>query len=115
MLKKEGDIQKLEQALGLSADVRLAKSRDQYLCLKKLDKEVAKNEIDEFLDIYEELPEFVHAQGSMIKYEKYGDRKDYSNLSEDKWKRIGWDSLQDCLACDVRHRCGQNSSSRSLP
>ncbi|WP_235849851.1 ATP-dependent DNA helicase, partial [Heyndrickxia oleronia] len=107
LVKKEGDIQKLEQALGLSADVRLAKSRDQYLCLKKLDKEVAKNEIDEFLDIYEELPEFVHAQGSMIKYEKYGDRKDYSNLSEDKWKRIGWDSLQDCLACDVRHRCGQ--------
>lgn len=107
LVKKEGDIQKLEQALGLSADVRLAKSRDQYLCLKKLDKEVAKNEIDEFLDINEELPEFVHAQGSMIKYEKYGDRKDYSNLSEDKWKRIGWDSLQDCLACDVRHRCGQ--------
>lgn len=34
LVKKEGDIQKLEQALGLSADVRLAKSRDQYLCLK---------------------------------------------------------------------------------
>ena len=38
LVKKEGDIAKLEKALNLNMDVRLAKSRDQYLCLNKLDK-----------------------------------------------------------------------------
>ena len=37
LVKKEGDIAKLEKALDLNVDVRLAKSRDQYLCLNKLD------------------------------------------------------------------------------
>ncbi|MEK5523278.1 ATP-dependent helicase [Heyndrickxia sporothermodurans] len=107
LMKKEGDIKKLEVALGLQADVRLAKSRDQYLCLKKLDTQMQKNDTDDINSIYDNLPEFVHAQGSMLKYEKYGDRKEYSNLSEKTWKTVAWDSLQDCFSCDVRHRCGQ--------
>ncbi|MFC8575436.1 ATP-dependent DNA helicase, partial [Heyndrickxia sporothermodurans] len=107
LMKKEGDIKKLEVALGLQADVRLAKSRDQYLCLKKLDTQMQKNDTDDINSIYDNLPEFVHAQGSMLKYEKYGDRKEYSNLSEETWKTVAWDSLQDCFSCDVRHRCGQ--------
>ena len=37
LVKKEGDIEKLERALDIKMDVRLAKSRDQYLCLKKLE------------------------------------------------------------------------------
>ena len=36
-LVKEGDIAKLSEALGLSVDVRLAKSMDNYLCLRKLE------------------------------------------------------------------------------
>lgn len=107
LMKKEGDIKKIEAALGLQADVRLAKSRDQYLCLKKLDSQIQKNNIDDIAAIYDNLPEFVHAEGSMLKYEKYGDRKEYSNLPEDMWKTVAWDSLQDCFSCDVRHRCGQ--------
>lgn len=107
LMKKEGDIKKIEAALGLQADVRLAKSRDQYLCLKKLDSQIQKNDIDDIAAIYDNLPEFVHAEGSMLKYEKYGDRKEYSNLPEDMWKTVAWDSLQDCFSCDVRHRCGQ--------
>lgn len=94
LMKKEGDIKKLEVALGLQADVRLAKSRDQYLCLKKLDTQMQKNDTDDINSIYDNLPEFVHAQGSMLKYEKYGDRKEYSNLSEETWKTVAWDSLQ---------------------
>ena len=38
LVKKEGDIARLEAALHLNIDVRLAKSREQYLCLNKLDK-----------------------------------------------------------------------------
>lgn len=107
LVKREGDIKKIENALGLHVDVRLAKSREQYLCLKKLDKEVMKKDSDDIASIYDNLPEFVHGNGSMQKYEKYGDRKDYSNITEDTWKTIAWDSLQDCFSCDVRHRCGQ--------
>ncbi len=36
-MKEEGDIAKLSEALGLSVDVRLAKSMDNYLCLRKLE------------------------------------------------------------------------------
>lgn len=107
LVKKEGDIKKLETALGIETDVRLAKSREQYLCLKKLDQMVLKKDSDEIPLIYDTLPEFVHSQGSMLKYEKYGDRKDYSSVSEDTWKSVSWDSLQDCFSCEVRHRCGQ--------
>ncbi len=38
IVKKEGDIDKLENALDLDIDVRLAKSREQYLCIKKLEE-----------------------------------------------------------------------------
>lgn len=106
LVKKEGDIAKLEKVLGLNFDVRLAKSRDQYLCLKKLDH-VRNNDLnDEIEDIYEQLPDFIHFGGSMQAFEKYGDRKDYPSLTDEKWGEISWDALQDCFACEKRHRCG---------
>src|SRR5690625_3834211 len=37
LVKKGGDIEKLEQALDLQIDVSLAKAREQYVCMKKLD------------------------------------------------------------------------------
>lgn len=106
LVKKEGDIAKLEAVLGLEIDVRLAKSRDQYLCLQKLDNERHLNRSNDIAAIYHELPEFVHQGASMQSYEKYGDRRDYPLLSDEQWSKIGWDALQDCFACEKRHRCG---------
>lgn len=105
LVKKEGDISRLEKALNLQIDVRLAKSRDQYLCLHKLDKLVTEGA--PFSDIYDELPAFVHQDSSMQSFNRYGDRKDYPQLTNEEWRQIGWDPLQDCLACEMRHRCGQ--------
>ena len=38
LVKEDGDIHKLSEALGLEVDVRLAKARNQYLCLKRLEE-----------------------------------------------------------------------------
>ncbi|TMU86805.1 ATP-dependent DNA helicase [Bacillus sp. BHET2] len=104
IVKKEGDIQKLESALDLNIDVRLAKSREQYLCIKKLEENLSENDV--FHDMWEELPGFVHDNSSMSSFSHYGDRKEYSQLSDDEWGHVGWDSLQDCMSCAYRHRCG---------
>jgi len=106
LVKKEGDIAKLERVLGLNIDVRLAKSRDQYLCLKKLDQ-VRNNDLsDEISEVYQKLPDFIHTGGSMQSFERYGDRRDFPNLSDGKWNNLNWDTLQDCFSCEKRHRCG---------
>ncbi|WP_044336404.1 ATP-dependent DNA helicase [Rossellomorea aquimaris] len=104
IVKKEGDIQKLEMALDLDIDVRLAKSREQYLCIKKLEENLPLNE--DFQDMWEELPGFVHENSSMKSFSHYGDRREYAHLSDDEWNSVGWDSLQDCMSCAYRHRCG---------
>ncbi|MGM0751206.1 MAG: ATP-dependent DNA helicase [Bacillota bacterium] len=104
IVKKEGDIQKLEKALDLDIDVRLAKSREQYLCIKKLEENLPLNE--DFQDMWEELPGFVHENSSMKSFSHYGDRREYAHLSDDEWNSVGWDSLQDCMSCAYRHRCG---------
>lgn len=106
LVKKEGDIAKLETVLGLDIDVRLAKSRDQYLCLQKLDKERFAETSNHFDKIYNQLPNFVHIGTSMQTFEKYGDRREYPTLTDEQWQRIGWDSVQDCFSCEKRHRCG---------
>lgn len=106
LVKKEGDIAKLEKILDLNIDVRLAKSRDQYLCLQKLDKERLGNTSNDLDEIYNKLPDFVHLGSSMQTFERYGDRRDYPGLSDETWGRLGWDTLQDCFSCEKRHRCG---------
>ncbi|MEH7108595.1 ATP-dependent DNA helicase [Bacillus sp. JJ1764] len=106
LVKKEGDIAKLEQLLALDIDVRMAKSQEQYLCLKKLDQARLTDMADSIGSIYEQLPDFVHTNESMQNFAKYGDRRDYPELSDEVWNRINWDQLQDCFACDKRHRCG---------
>ena len=60
LVKKEGDIAKLEKALHLNIDVRLAKSRDQYLCLNKLDKIILYSDEQHFHAIHDRLPDFIH-------------------------------------------------------
>ncbi|WP_080845508.1 ATP-dependent DNA helicase [Cytobacillus gottheilii] len=107
LVKKEGDIAKLEKALELNIDVRLAKSRDQYLCLNKLDQLVAANDNEVYNEVFDVLPDFVHSGSSMQKFNKYGDRKDYPHLTDEHWENVAWDSLQDCFTCEKRHRCGQ--------
>lgn len=107
LVKKEGDIAKLEKALNLNIDVRLAKSRDNYLCIKKLEDEIVTTDDLQINEVYDELPDFVHGAGSMTSFTKYGDRKDYPHLTDEQWELISWDSLQDCFTCELRHRCGQ--------
>ncbi|MBD1381646.1 ATP-dependent DNA helicase [Metabacillus arenae] len=106
LIKEEGDIGKISKMLDLSIDVRLSKSQEQYLCLKKLNKTLESTDNPKFLDIYEELPAFVHEQTGMQTFYPYGDRKQYPFLNDKDWASISWDSFQDCLACDLRHRCG---------
>ena len=105
IVKKEGDIRKIEEALNLQVDVRLAKSREQYLCLQKLESEMLDN--DKYMDIFNSLPGFVHGKSSMTKFHRYGDRKEYGDLTDKEWESVGWDNLQDCMSCSERHRCGQ--------
>lgn len=108
LVKKNGDIEKLEKALNLHIDVRLAKAREQYVCMKKLDP-LANETIDEdILKVHEHIPDFVYEQGaSMQAFERYGDRREYPWVSNEKWKEIGWDPLQQCSTCEWRHRSAQ--------
>ncbi|MFP3418123.1 ATP-dependent DNA helicase [Bacillus sp. SIMBA_154] len=110
LVKQEGDIYKIANHLDIQIDARLSKSHDQYLCLKKLEKTMQREDDEKWLDIYESLPSFVHESHGMQTFYPYGDRKEYPELSNDEWSRIGYDSFQDCLTCDMRHRCGLNLS-----
>ncbi|WP_144556975.1 ATP-dependent DNA helicase [Bacillus pumilus] len=110
LVKQEGDIYKIANHLDIQIDARLSKSHDQYLCLKKLEKTMQREDDEKWLDIYESLPSFVHESHGMQNFYPYGDRKEYPELSNDEWSRIGYDSFQDCLTCDMRHRCGLNLS-----
>ncbi len=111
LVKPEGDIAKLARHLDLTIDARLGKSPDQYICLNKLDDARAGQDHAELFDsIYRDLPSFVNKPDSMQSFHHYGNRKDYPSLNDEQWNEIGWDVFQDCLVCDVRHRCGQTLS-----
>ncbi len=110
LVKEEGDIQKIKDALGITMDVRLAKYHDQYVCLKKLDTAINQVDSEGIERLYDELPAFVHDNSSMNAYTPYGDRKQYPYINDEDWEQVGWDSLQNCFTCDKRHRCGQTLS-----
>lgn len=111
LVKPEGDIAKLARYLDLTIDARLGKSADQYICLNKLEDARSGQDNAELFDrIYRELPSFVNKPDSMQSFHPYGNRKDYPSLSDEQWNELGWDVFQDCLVCDVRHRCGQTLS-----
>ncbi|WP_227938096.1 ATP-dependent DNA helicase [Alkalihalobacillus deserti] len=111
LVKKGGDIDKLSSILGINIDARLAKSKSQYLCLQKLDKERSSDQYEEqYDDIYFDLPPFVNGNQTLQSFYHYGDRKEYSHLNDEQWEKIGWDAFQDCFVCDQRHRCGQTLS-----
>ncbi|OZM57332.1 ATP-dependent helicase [Lottiidibacillus patelloidae] len=109
LVKPDGDIAKIDKMLHLNIDARLAKSDEQYLCIKKLEQKInmPEHKGSTFGDIYKELPEFAKKQGTMQTFEPYGDRKQYPDLKDEKWQHINWDVFQNCTLCDVRHRCGK--------
>lgn len=107
LVKEDGDIHKMSAALDLDIDVRLAKARDQYLCLKRLD-EASDSMAEEYLeDVEDSLPDFVYGAGSLQSIQPYGERSDYPDLSDEQWKTINYHPIQQCSACDLRNRCGQ--------
>ncbi|WP_342515285.1 ATP-dependent DNA helicase [Sporosarcina sp. FSL K6-1522] len=107
LVKEDGDIRKISEALGLDIDVRLAKARDQYLCLKRLE-ETGNTTNEEYVEIVEDsLPDFVHGNESLQSIVPYGERSDYPDLSDEQWKTVNFHPIQQCAACDVRNRCGQ--------
>jgi len=107
LVKAEGDIGKLEGLLDLKIDVRLAKSRDQYLCLKRFE-EAEKVETDDWIDdIAFTIPEEVYAQGPMLNAVPYGDRSDFSTVSDEDWAKVNYNAVMQCSVCDLRNRCGQ--------
>ncbi|MFX3622771.1 MAG: ATP-dependent DNA helicase [Ectobacillus sp.] len=110
LVKEEGDIAKLSKALGLTIDVRLAKSMDNYLCLKKIEDVMEGYPSEAIEDVYDSLPEFVFENGTLQSFHYYGDRKEYPALSDEEWSQISWDYFQDCFTCEKRHRCGQTLS-----
>lgn len=108
LVKEGGDIEKLEKALDLHIDVRLAKAREQYVCMKKLDPLSEVTDDDDILDVHDRIPDFVYDTSAMMKtFSKYGDRKEYPWVSNETWKKIAWDPLQHCATCDWRHRSAQ--------
>ncbi|WP_053220117.1 ATP-dependent DNA helicase [Virgibacillus senegalensis] len=108
LVKKDGDIEKLEKALGLNIDVRLAKSREQYVCMRKLDPLANRTNDESILAVHDQIPDFVFEQGASMKaFERYGDRKEYPWVSNQTWEKIAWDPLQQCSTCEWRHRSGQ--------
>ena len=107
LVKKEGDIQKLQDTLGWNIDVRLAKSRDQYLCLKRLEHEQKTNDEDFIEQIEDGIPDFVYGHQSLQAVFPYGERSAFPDVSDEDWQKVNYHPIQQCGVCDIRNRCGQ--------
>lgn len=108
LVKRGGDIEKLEEALDLDIDVRLAKAREQYICVRKLNELIEFTEDPDITMVHDQIPEFVFDNSASMKsFHRYGDRKEYPWVSNEKWEAIAWDPLQQCSTCEWRHRSGQ--------
>ncbi|WP_342472304.1 ATP-dependent DNA helicase [Metasolibacillus sp. FSL H7-0170] len=107
LVKEGGDVHKLRDHLGLNIDVRLAKSRDQYLCIKRFEEADRQLEADWIEEIADSIPDGVYAHGSMVALQPYGERSDYPMVSDDEWQMVNYNALMQCAVCDVRNRCGQ--------
>ncbi|MCM3316817.1 ATP-dependent DNA helicase [Rummeliibacillus stabekisii] len=104
LVKAGGDLYKLQDTLDMKIDVRLAKSRDQYLCIKRFE-EAEKYADGPYLDdIAETMPEGVFGQGTL---NLYGQHSDYPNISDEEWNLVNYNSIQQCSVCELRNRCGQ--------
>ncbi|MBQ0139595.1 MAG: ATP-dependent DNA helicase [Kurthia sp.] len=104
LVKEGGDINKLQTLLNLNIDVRLAKSRDQYLCNKRYEEAERFMDGDYLDEIAMSIPEGVNGTG---KLELYGVRSDYPTISDEEWQHVNYNHIQQCQVCNVRNRCGQ--------
>jgi len=107
LVKEDGDIRKISDALQLNIDVRLAKARSQYLCLKRLEEASEKIDEEYIEDIEDSLPDFVYGTESLQSIYPYGERSNYPDLSDEQWNTVNYHPIQQCSACDLRNRCGQ--------
>lgn len=107
LVKEEGDIAKIEKHLGLNIDVRLAKSRDQYLCLKRLEEAEVYEEGEWIDEIAFAIPEEVYSESSAVQIPLYGARSDFPQISDENWKKVNYNSIMQCSVCEKRNRCGQ--------
>lgn len=107
LVKEGGDIDRIQQALNLEMDVRLAKSRNQYLCLKRLE-EAEQTSPEEFIfDIKNSLPAYVNGNQVLNSTTPYGDRSSFADIEDAQWSKVNFNAVQQCNVCDLRNRCGQ--------
>ncbi|PSL41938.1 ATP-dependent DNA helicase DinG [Planomicrobium soli] len=107
LVKKGGDIDRLNDLFDLKLDVRLAKSRDQYLCLQRLEGAQKRSDAEFLDDIQDSLPEFVNKTYSMQNTFPYGERSSFPDVTDDEWQQVNYHPIQNCAACDLRNKCGQ--------
>ncbi|GKW44700.1 ATP-dependent DNA helicase [Planococcus sp. NCCP-2050] len=107
LVKKGGDIDRLNSLFDLKMDVRLAKSRDQYLCLQRLEGAQKRSDADFLDDIEFSLPEFVNKTYSMQNTYPYGERSSYPDVTDEEWQQVNYHPIQNCAACELRNKCGQ--------
>jgi ATP-dependent DNA helicase DinG len=108
LVKEAGDIFKIQNYLDIKIDVRLAKSRNQYLCLKRLEDAQKDIENEYFLEEIEDLiPDFVYGHSSLQQIYPYGERSQFPRVSDEDWQKVNYHPTQQCMVCDMRNRCGQ--------
>ncbi|MGI2327027.1 ATP-dependent DNA helicase [Planococcus sp. YIM B11945] len=107
LVKKGGDIDRLNDLFDLNLDVRLAKSRDQYLCLQRLEGAQKRSGADFLDEIQESLPEFVNKTYSMQNMYPYGERSSFPEVTDEEWQQVNYHPIQNCAACEMRNKCGQ--------
>ncbi|HSJ37393.1 MAG TPA: ATP-dependent DNA helicase [Planococcus sp. (in: firmicutes)] len=107
LVKEGGDIDRLNDLFDLNLDVRLAKSRDQYLCLQRLEGAKKRSDAEFVDDIEARLPEFVSKTFSMQNTYPYGERSSYPDITDEEWQQVNYHPIQNCAACELRNKCGQ--------
>lgn len=100
LVKEGGDVHKLRDHLGLNIDVRLAKSRDQYLCLKRFEyaerehEAVQMQERKEQASSDEKATSLIDSLFTQAKEPKQ-ERSLMDLLKSDDFKGINWDDDED--------------------
>lgn len=93
LVKEGGDVHKLRDHLGLNIDVRLAKSRDQYLCLKRFEYAEREHEAAQMQESKEEKIAPVAQKTSIIDsiFSQSKERSLMDLLNSDAVQNINWD------------------------